>query len=104
MSIVTAIIILNKNYFGGDVVKPRRQPYGDKNISGAVIERIRKEHGMKQIDLVSKMQVLGVDIDPSSLSKLEGQQRMATDYDLRAIAYVFRVSMDDLVPPIEFRD
>lgn len=85
-------------------MKPRRQPYGDKNISGAIIERIRKEHGMKQIDLVSKMQVLGVDIDPSSLSKLEGQQRMATDYELRAIANIFKISMDDLVPPIEFHN
>lgn len=85
-------------------MKPRRQPYGDKNISGAIIERIRKEHGMKQIDLVSKMQVLGVDIDPSSLSKLEGQQRMATDYELRAIANIFKIAMDDLVPPIEFHN
>lgn len=82
-------------------MKPRRQPYGSKNISGAIIEHIRKEQGMKQIELVSKMQVLGVDIDPSSLSKLEGQQRIATDYELRAIARIFNVSMDDLVPPLE---
>ena len=81
-------------------VKPRKQPYGTKNISGAIVEALRKERGMKQIDLVTKMQVLGVDIDPSSLSKLEGQQRMATDYELRAIAYIFNVSMNDLVPPL----
>ena len=81
-------------------MRPRNQPYGTKNISGAIIEKLRKERGMKQIDLVTKMQVLGVDIDPSSLSKLEGQQRMATDYELRAIAHIFHVSMDDLVPPL----
>ena len=81
-------------------MRPRNQPYGKKNISGAIIEELRKERGMKQIDLVAQMQVLGVDIDPSSLSKLEGQQRMATDYELRAIAHIFNVSIDDLVPPL----
>ena len=56
---------------------------------------------MKQLELVSQMQILGVDINPSSLSKLEGQQRIATDFELRAIAHIFKVSMDSLVPPLE---
>ena len=82
-------------------MKPRKQPYGDKNISGAIIERLRKEQGMKQLELISRVQLLGVDINPSSLSKLEGQRRIATDYELRAIAKVLNVSMDDLVPPLD---
>jgi len=84
-----------------DSMKPRKQPYGDKNISGAIIERLRKEQGIKQLELISRVQLLGVDINPSSLSKLEGQQRIAADYELRAIAKVLNVSMDDLVPPID---
>lgn len=80
-------------------MKPRRQPYGNKNISGAIVETLRKQRDMKQSELASQMQVLGVDINPSSLSKLEGQQRVATDYELRAIARVLNVSMDQLVPP-----
>ena len=82
-------------------MKPRKHPYGDKNISGANIERIRKEKGMKQHELVSQMQTLGVDINPSSLSKLEGQMRTATDIELRAIAHIFKTSMDEIVPPIK---
>ena len=82
-------------------MKPRVQPYGNKNISGAVIECLRKARNMKQHELVSQMQTLGVDINPSSLSKLESQRRMATDIELRAIAHIFKVSMDELVPPIE---
>ena len=82
-------------------MKPRKQPYGDKNISGAIIERLRKERNMKQSELAAQMQVLGVDINISSLSKLEGQQRTATDKELRAIATIFKVSIDDLVPHIE---
>ena len=82
-------------------MKPRKQPYGDKNICGAIVEQLRSDRKMKQHELVSQMQLLGVDINPSSLSKLEGQVRAATDIELRAIAHIFDVSMDDLVPPIE---
>lgn len=78
-------------------MKPRKAPYGDKNISGATIEQIRKQLGMKQLELVSRMQVLGVDINPSSLSKLEGQVRVATDIELQAIAKIFGMSIDDLI-------
>ena len=78
-------------------MKPRKVPYGNKNICGAKIEQLRKARGMKQIDLVTQMQVLGVDINPSSLSKLEGQVRAATDIELKAIAEIFKISIDELV-------
>ena len=78
-------------------MKPRKAEYGTKNICGVNVERIRKSQGMKQTALISKMQLLGVDINPSSLSKLEGQTRIATDIELKAIAAILGVSMEDLV-------
>lgn len=78
-------------------MKPRKAGYGDKNICGANIERIRKQIGMKQATLMSKMQLMGVDINPSSLSKLEGQTRSATDIELKAIASILGVSVEDLL-------
>jgi len=78
-------------------LKPRKAGYGTKNICGANVERIRKRMGMKQTTLVSKMQLLGVDINPSSLSKLEGQTRIATDMELKAIARILNVPMEELV-------
>lgn len=78
-------------------MKPRKAKYGNKNICGANVERIRKQQGMKQATLVSKMQLLGVDINPSSLSKLEGQTRVATDMELKAIAHILGVAMEELV-------
>ncbi len=80
-------------------MKPRVQPYGTKNISGANIERLRKERGMRQFELVQQMQLRGVDINPSSLSKLEGQVRIASDRELYAIAQIFSVTMEELVQP-----
>ena len=82
---------------GGVRVKPRKAEYGDKNICGANIERIRKQLGMKQVTLVSRMQLMGVDINPSSLSKLEGQTRIATDIELKAIAAILGVTLEELV-------
>lgn len=78
-------------------MKPRKAEYGSKNICGANVERIRKQLGMKQTTLVSKMQLLGVDINPSSLSKLEGQIRIASDIELKAISQILNVSMEELV-------
>lgn len=52
---------------------------------------------MKQRELVSRMQLLGVDMDPSSFSKLEGQLRAVTDIELCAIAKILHTSIDDLV-------
>ena len=77
-------------------MKERQLPYGDKNICGANIEKLRKLRGMKQLELIAQMQVMGVDINPSSLSKLEGQRRVATDRELQAIAKIFGVPMEKL--------
>ena len=77
-------------------MKPRKLPYGEKNICGANIERVRKEKGLKQLEVVAQLQVAGVDINPSSYSKLEGQQRLASDIEVQAIARILDVPIEDL--------
>lgn len=78
-------------------MRPRKAPYGSKNICGANIERIRKQQGIKQSALISQMQLRGIDINPSSFSKLEGQTRIATDIELKVISEILKVSIDSLV-------
>ena len=77
-------------------MKPRKLPYGEKNICGANIERVRKEKGLKQLEVVAQLQVAGVDINPSSYSKLEGQRRLASDIEVQAIARILGVPIEDL--------
>ncbi len=77
-------------------MKIRKQEYGDCNVVGKNIEYLRKERGIKQKDFISKLQTMGVDINPTSYSKLEGQVRYATDIELFAIARLLEVSVDDL--------
>jgi hypothetical protein len=75
----------------------REQLRGDKNISGARIEAIRKEKGIKQVEMIESLALQGVDITSSGLSKIEGQHRGINDYELLAIANTLDVSIDELL-------
>lgn len=79
----------------GDTVRQRKH-YGNQNNVGRTIARLRKEAGLKQIEVMAQMQTRGVDIPQASLSKLEGQERAATDSELIALADIFGTSIDDL--------
>lgn len=82
-------------------MKIRKQEYGDCNMIGRRVEAIRKSKGIKQKDFIAKMQVMGLDINPTSYSKLEGQVRIATDKELYAIAKILNVTIDSLFEPEE---
>ena len=77
-------------------MKIRKQEYGNANMVGKNIERLRKEHGIKQKDFIAKMQTMGCDINPTSYSKLEGQVRSATDKEIYVISKILNVSMETL--------
>ena len=63
---------------------------------GANIERLRKEQHIKQKDFIAQIQAEGIDINPSSYSKLEGQVRMATDKEIYVIAKLLHVDIKQL--------
>ena len=69
----------------------RKQALGNRNIVGAKIEARRKELGMKQVDLLAQLQVKGIELTASGLSKLEGQLRSVNDYEVVAIAEILDV-------------
>ncbi len=77
-------------------MKIRKKSYGDANLVGQNIERLRKERGITQKDFIAKIQVMGCDMNPTSYSKLEGQLRHATDREIYAIAKVLNVMIEDL--------
>ena len=77
-------------------MKIRKKSYGDCNLVGKNIERLRKERGIKQKDFIARIQVAGCDMNPTSYSKLEGQLRMAYDKELYVIAKILNVPMEQL--------
>ena len=85
-------------------MKLRKKDYGNCNIVGKNIEALRKSMGIKQKDLISRMQAMGLDINPTSYSKLEGQIRMASDKELYVIAKILGVSVDSFFKGAEIWD
>ena len=93
-----AILMDFYNYIEGEnVMRIRKQPLGDRNIVGAKIEAKRKELGIKQIDLLTQLQINGIDLNASGLSKLEGQLRFVTDFELKAISEVLGMTLNELL-------
>ena len=91
------LFLYSINIEGVKNMRIRKQALGDRNIVGARIEAKRKELGIKQIDLLTQLQIKGVELTASGLSKLEGQIRSVCDYELVAIAEVLGVSINWLV-------
>ena len=77
-------------------MKIRKKSYGEYNIIGKNVEKLRKERKIKQKDFIAQMQLLGCDINPTSYSKLEGQLRNATDKEIYVIAKILNVSIETL--------
>lgn len=75
----------------------REQALGNRNIIGKKLEKKRKEMGLKQREFLIKLQIEGIDMSPSALSKVEGQHRIVTDKELSAIASVLSTSTDSLL-------
>ncbi|MDR0314931.1 MAG: XRE family transcriptional regulator [Oscillospiraceae bacterium] len=75
----------------------RKQKLGDRNIVGAKVEQVRKEKGLKQKDLLTRLEIRGIELDASGLSKLEGQIRSVTDKELLAISQELSVSVNWLL-------
>lgn len=77
-------------------MKSRKQEYGNRNMVGRNIELLRKRKNISQKDFISKIQVMGIDMNPTSYSKLEGQLRLATDKEIYVIAKILEVPVDEL--------
>lgn len=65
-------------------------------ISARVTEA-RHHLGMKQIELLTKLQTSGIEISIPALSLLEGQKRPVSDFELNALADILKVSVDWLL-------
>ena len=79
-------------------MKTRKTAYGTSNLVGQKVEQLRKARGIKQRDFISRMQTMGLDMNPTSYSKLEGQIRIASDREIYVIAKILNVPIDDLFP------
>lgn len=78
-------------------MRVREKPIGARNICGARVEQRRKEINMKQKDLLTQLQIRGIELNSSGLSKLEGQIRSVCDSELIALSEALGVSVNWLL-------
>ena len=78
-------------------MKTRKLELGDKNIVGARVTEARLARGMKQNELLARLQTAGVDLSTPALSLLDGQKRPVSDIELKALADILEVSVDWLL-------
>lgn len=79
------------------MLKTRKLELGDRNLVGARVTEARNRLGMKQIELLAKLQTAGIDISTPALSLLEGQKRPVSDKELLALAGILGVSVNWLL-------
>lgn len=75
----------------------RKLELGSRNLIGARVTQARNAKNMKQIELLAKLQLAGIDISVPALSLLEGQKRPVSDFELNALADILEVSVDWLL-------
>ena len=64
---------------------------------GARVTQARQRQKMKQVELLAKLQVAGIEISIPALSLLEGQKRPVSDKELIALSEALGVSVDWLL-------
>ena len=74
---------------------------GRRNICGERVRMARLTKRISQEILAAKMQTKGVNIAQDAISNIESGQRLVMDYELRAFASIFQVSIEDLLDPEE---
>lgn len=75
----------------------RKLKLGDRNLIGARVTQARNAKNMKQVDLLAKLQLAGIDMSIPALSLLEGQKRPVSDIELNALADILEVSVNWLL-------
>ena len=75
---------------------------GRNNISGLNIKRLRKnmEEKKSQRELAYLLQLRGLDVDKNAIQRIESGDRFVTDIELKVIASVLDVSVDELLKDI----
>lgn len=78
-------------------MKPRKNKPGNKNIVGAKVLDFRLKNKIKQKDFLAQLQTMGMDISPTSLSRLEWQERLVQDYELSILAQAMKIDPNELL-------
>ena len=75
-----------------------------RNICGKRLKQIRKQRKLTQEDLAAKLQLKGLDLSQTTISLIEAEKRIITDFELKYLADVLKVSICELLGKEEDED
>ena len=64
----------------------------NRNIIGPRLKTARLKNNLTQQQLSAKLETMAVYIDKASISKIEQQKRIVTDFELLALCQILKVS------------
>ena len=67
-----------------------------QNVVGDKIRKFRIEQNLSQQELSDRLETYAIYICRCSLCRIERHERTVTDYELRALAKVFKASIEDM--------
>lgn len=70
---------------------------GKNNLCGAKIALMRSEMKLSQRKLADSLQIAGLDIDKNAIQRIEAGKRFVTDIELKVIAKVLNISVEELI-------
>ena len=76
-----------------------KAPDGSLNLCGRNIAKLRKQRREKcsQRALADRLQLMGLEVTKNTVQCIESGNRFVTDIELKAIAQVLGVTVDDLL-------
>lgn len=69
----------------------------NKNMIGPQVKKARVKNSLTQEQLSVRLETMAIYIDRASISKLEQQKRIVTDYELIALSKILKVSVSWLL-------
>lgn len=72
-------------------------PDGSKNLMGKRIRYLRKTNNLSQEELMSQLQLLGLDSDRGVIKRIENGARFVSDVEVQLFSRFFKVSYEYLL-------
>lgn len=70
--------------------------YEVQNIVGEKVRKFREERKLSQKEFSEKLETRAIYICRGSISRIESHERTVTDFELRAMAEILRVPIEEL--------
>ena len=67
-----------------------------KNITGKKIRAVRRKKKITQLQLAARLNIIGIDLDQTAISRIENQTKSLLDFEAKAIAQVLGIPIEKL--------